>query len=58
MTMRGNDIFSESDDDKCDLEIPKLEDSSDDEAIKSPSQYELLVSRRIMNVQAKIEDEV
>ena len=58
MTMRGNDIFSESDDDECDLEMPELEDASDNEAVQSPSHGELLVTRRIMNVQAKMEDEV
>ena len=56
--MRGNDIFSESDDDECDLEMPELEDASDNEAVQSPSHGELLVTRRIMNVQAKMEDEV
>ena len=56
--MRGNDIFSESDDDECDLEMPELEDASDDEAIQSPTHGDLLVTRRIMNVQTKVEDEV
>ena len=43
MTIRGNEIFSESDNNECDLEMPKFEDESDDEAIKSPSYGELLV---------------
>ena len=38
--------------------MPELEDASDNEAIQSPSHGELLVTRKIMNVQVKIEDEV
>ena len=45
MTMRGNDIFSESDDDECDLEMPELENTSDDEAIQSPTHGDFLVTR-------------
>ena len=56
--MRGSEIFSESNDDKYDLEMPELKDASDDEAIQSPSHGELLVSRQIMNVQAKMEDKI
>ena len=45
MTIRGGKVFSESDDNECDLEIPKLEDASDDGAIQSLSHGELFVAR-------------
>ena len=45
MIMRGTEVLSESDDDECNLEMPKLEDASDDEAIQSPTHGDFLVTR-------------
>ena len=56
--MRGDKIFSKSDDDECDLEMPELEDASDDENVQSLSHGELFIVKRVMNAQAKIEEEV
>ena len=45
MTIRSGEVFSESDDDECDLEMPEFEDAIDDEALQSPTHDELLVTR-------------